>query len=91
MSYIASKSMVNAYSVALANEHPEILSNTYCPGPIDTDLTRPIDMKKYIKVYTPTEGAETAVWLVNSERKKLENGGFYAENKLMSRVNAPAR
>ena len=84
--------MVHAYTAALANEHPEITSTSYCPGPIDTDMSRSIELEKYLpKIFTRTEGAETGIFLVQTEKSKLVNGGFYAENQNRSRINAPFR
>lgn len=97
VNYAVSKSLVHAYTSVLANEHPEITSTSYCPGPIDTDMNRSSveispEIRKLIPVSYPIkEGADTGLFLIQSEKKDLVNGGFYAERKQRSKVNAPFR
>lgn len=87
--YKASKSLVHSYSVVLALEHPDVLTTCFCPGTIDTDALRSLDsFKAFQNPGTPKQGADTGVFLINSERKTLENGAFYANRTIQSRVTA---
>jgi NAD(P)-dependent dehydrogenase (short-subunit alcohol dehydrogenase family) len=49
--YGLSKACLNAFTVALANEHPSLVVNACTPGFIETDLTRP---------YAEAQGVEPA-------------------------------
>jgi len=102
IAYAASKALVHAYTAVLPLENPEIFAASFCPGPVQTDMSRALFSKLspeqliplkelYKHGNTPTEAAETAVFLINTEKKQLVNGGFYAEKTNYSRINAPFR
>ena len=73
--YCISKSLLNAMTRHLAYElsHQEITVNAYCPGWVHTDMGGRSAPR------TLEQGADTAVWLVNSE--KVPTGKFFYDRK----------
>ena len=73
--YCISKSLLNAMTRHLAYElgRHEITVNAYCPGWVHTDMGGRSAPR------TLEQGADTAVWLVNSE--KVPTGKFFSDRK----------
>jgi carbonyl reductase 1 len=57
-SYKVSKALINALTVLLSNQHPNVLINSCCPGWVNTDMGR---QAQGTPPKTPEEGAQTAV------------------------------
>lgn len=75
--YGFSKACLNAYTVILAREHPNLLINAMTPGFIDTDLTRGMGATK-----PPAEGTKAALHLLLFELEG--NGRFYGSDAVRS-------
>lgn len=78
-SYGFSKACSNAYTIFLANEHPNLLINACTPGYIETDLTRPIAASqgaqpRDLGMKPPEEGTKSAMHLLFNN---VEGSGFY--------------
>ena len=70
--YGLSKACLNAYTIALARENPDLLINACTPGFIETDLTRPMAEARGIKpeemgMKQPSEGTVAAMKLLFGE------------------------
>ena len=67
--YGLSKALLNAYTVALARENPDLVVNACTPGFIETDMTRPMAAKQdtspeEMGMKAPAHGAKTPVFLM---------------------------
>ena len=67
--YGLSKACLNAYTIALAREHPNLVINACTPGFIETDLTRPMAEKKGVDpeemgMKPPKEGTRSIRFLL---------------------------
>ena len=86
-SYGISKAAGNAYTLVLAREYPELLSNACTPGFIETELTRPI-AKRYGKtpaemgMKSPEEGTVAAMHLLFGD--VTQSGHYYGSDGLRS-------
>ncbi len=71
--YRVSKVGLNALTRILANEEPEVRTNSLCPGWVRTDMGGPGASRSV------AEGADTAVWLATDAG--VGSGGFYRDRK----------
>jgi NAD(P)-dependent dehydrogenase (short-subunit alcohol dehydrogenase family) len=71
--YRVSKVALNALTRILANEEPEVRTNSLCPGWVRTDMGGPGAARSV------AEGADTAVWLATDAG--VGSGGFYRDRK----------
>lgn len=76
-SYGFSKACVNAYTMLLANEHPNLAINACSPGFIDTDITRGMGATK-----PPEEGTKAAFYCLMGELQG--NGRYYGSDAVRS-------
>ncbi len=70
--YGLSKACLNAYTIALAREHPELVINSCTPGFIETDMTRPMAEQKGVDpeemgMKPPKEGTRSIRFLLFGE------------------------
>jgi NAD(P)-dependent dehydrogenase (short-subunit alcohol dehydrogenase family) len=93
--YGASKQANILFAAEAARRWPEINSFSYHPGLVRTRFGRHnIVVNTFIKVMpglrTPTEGADTMVWLARTPLSELENGGYYIDRKRRTPTPAAA-
>ena len=93
--YGLSKACLNAYTIALAREHPELTINACTPGFIETDLTRPMAERndktpEELGMKPPAEGTVAQMFLLFGEP---EGSGWYfgsdAERSPLDRYRSP--
>ena len=78
--YRFSKALVNAYTVLLAREQPDLIVNSITPGWIQTDMTAGSAASG-----TPTQGAMPPVWLLMSaDLEKVPTGRYYGSDCVRS-------
>jgi NAD(P)-dependent dehydrogenase (short-subunit alcohol dehydrogenase family) len=75
------------FAAEAARRWPDILSTSYHPGIVRTRFGR--DSALFEIFYraapflrTPAKGAETLVWLAETQRAAIANGGFYVDKRL---------
>lgn len=93
--YGVSKACANAYTIALANTHPQHIINACTPGYIETDMTRPVAQARGVTpeqagMKPPSEGAKSAIFLLFGEPEG--SGRYYGSDALRSpldRYRAP--
>jgi len=84
--YFGSKLAMAIMAKQLSKEN--IFAYSLHPGCVRTALWRNVPLMKlfepiaYICFKSPLEGIQTALYLVNEDENKLENGGYYADCKL---------
>ncbi len=93
--YGLSKACLNAYTIALAREHPNLVVNSCTPGFIETDLTRPMAENQGVDpeemgMKPPKEGTRSIRFLLFGEPGGT---GWYfgsdAERSPMDRYRSP--
>ncbi|MBA2660926.1 MAG: SDR family NAD(P)-dependent oxidoreductase [Bradymonadaceae bacterium] len=93
--YGFSKACLNAYTIALARQHPNLTINACTPGFIETDLTRPFAESrgmdpKAMGMKSPEEGTKATLHLLLGE---LSGSGWYfgsdAQRSPLDRYRAP--
>ncbi|MEZ4238069.1 MAG: SDR family NAD(P)-dependent oxidoreductase [Myxococcota bacterium] len=93
--YGLSKALVNALTLALAREHPELTVNACTPGYIETDLTRPVAEARgaspaSLGMKPPAAGARAPVHLLLGD---VGASGWYfgsdAQRSPLDRYRAP--
>lgn len=93
--YGLSKACLNAYTIALAREHPELTINACTPGFIETDLTRPMAERQDadpadLGMKPPEEGTRAQLHLLFGEPG---GSGWYfgsdAERSPLDRYRSP--
>eukprot|EP00977_Amphora_coffeiformis_P019114 scaffold6899_cov183-Amphora_coffeaeformis.AAC.47 len=78
--YRFSKALVNAYTVLLAREQPDLIINSVTPGWIQTDMTLGSAASG-----TPQQGAVPPVWLLMSaDLEKVPTGRYYGSDCVRS-------
>ncbi|HEU0241451.1 MAG TPA: SDR family NAD(P)-dependent oxidoreductase [Micromonosporaceae bacterium] len=87
--YGASKQANILFAAELARRWPEINAYSYHPGVVRTRFGREsIVVSTFYKVMpglrTPTEGADTMVWLAGTSITELEDGGYYVDRRRRS-------
>jgi len=93
--YGASKQANILFAAELARRWPEINAYSYHPGVVRTRFGREsIVVSTFYKVMpglrTPTEGADTMVWLAGTALTELEDGGYYVDRRRRSPSAAAA-
>jgi NAD(P)-dependent dehydrogenase (short-subunit alcohol dehydrogenase family) len=91
--YGASKQATILFAAEAARRWPDISSFSYHPGVVRTRFGRQsMVVSSFYKLMpglrTPTEGADTLVWLAGAPLAELENGGYYQDRK--RRTPSPA-
>ena len=94
-SYGISKACANAYTIALAREHPKLCINACTPGFIETDMTRVMAASRgstpaEMGMKTPKDGTVSALFLLFGEPEG--SGHYYGSDGLRSpldRYRAP--
>lgn len=93
--YGLSKACLNAYTIALAREHPELTINACTPGFIETDLTRPMAERHdtdpaELGMKPPPKGTRAQMFLLFGQP---EGSGWYfgsdAERSPLDRYRSP--
>ena len=78
--YRFSKALVNAYTVLLARQHPDLIINSITPGWIKTDMTAGSGASN-----TPAQGAIPPVWLCMSpDLQAVPTGRYYGSDCVRS-------
>jgi len=78
--YRFSKALVNAYTVLLAREQPDLIINSVTPGWIQTDMTAGSAAKG-----TPQQGSVPPVWLLMSpDLERVPTGRYYGSDCVRS-------
>ena len=77
--YGMSKACLNAYTIALARQNPDLVINACTPGFIETDLTRPFAEQRgttpeSLGMKPPVEGTRSALYLLFGD---VEGRGWY--------------
>jgi NAD(P)-dependent dehydrogenase (short-subunit alcohol dehydrogenase family) len=82
-SYHVSKALINALTIVLSQQHPNVLVNCCCPGWTDTDMGK---QGNGTPPKTPEEGAMTAVRLAIGELGPAgdEDGGLGKDTERLS-------
>merc|ERR1711974_286115 len=75
--YGLSKACLNAYTLLLAREQPELRVNAMTPGYIDTDITRGMGATK-----SPEEGTKAALHCLMGDLEG--NGRYYGSDAVRS-------
>lgn len=75
--YGFSKACLNAYTMHLARQHPNLKINAVTPGFIDTDITRGMGATK-----TPDEGTKPAIYCLIGDLEG--NGRYYGSDAVRS-------
>lgn len=93
--YGLSKACLNAYTIALARENPDLRVNACTPGFIETDMTRPMAERqgkdpREVGMKPPEEGTTAQMFLLFGEP---EGSGWYfgsdAERSPLDRYRSP--
>src|SRR5690348_229418 len=84
--YGSSKQANILFAAEAARRWPDILSTSYHPGVVRTRFGRDsrlmsIGIRIAFFLRTPTKGADTMLWLAQTSRDELTNGGYYLDRK----------
>jgi NAD(P)-dependent dehydrogenase (short-subunit alcohol dehydrogenase family) len=82
--YMLSKASVAAYSLALANKHPNLQINSVNPGYVDTALTAGMGNIGLGDKTQPSEATVAYRKCLFEDKAKLVNGAFYGADGLRS-------
>nr|POE66157.1 carbonyl reductase [nadph] 1 [Quercus suber] len=83
-SYSVSKALINAMTVSIARENPEILVNACCPGWIDTDMGGLVGSRRNRPPKTPGDGAKIPVRLAFDDLEGA-SGKYWANESVRSK------
>nr|POE79723.1 carbonyl reductase [nadph] 1 [Quercus suber] len=83
-SYSVSKAFINAMTIAIARDNPQMLVNACCPGWIDTDMGGLVGSKRNRPPKTPDDGAKIPVRLALDDLEKV-TGKYWANKSVRSK------